>query len=52
MNTNYKDVIINGQEVAISNSSDRDLYFYIKKINEEAKELNNEQEKILKEIIS
>jgi hypothetical protein len=52
MEENYKQIIINDKKTDISNSSDRDLYFDIKKIKEEAEKLNQEQEEILKQIIS
>lgn len=52
MDENYKQIIINNQKMDISNSSERDLYFDIKKLKEEAEKLNQEQEDILKQIIS
>ena len=52
MDEDYKQLIINDKKVDISNSSDRDLYFDIKKLKEEAETLNQEQEEILKQIIS
>ena len=52
MEENYKQIIINNQVTDISNSSDRDLYYDIKKIKEEAEKLSQEEEEILKQIIS
>lgn len=52
MDENYNQIIINNQKMDISNSSERDLYFDIKKLKEEAEKLNQEQEEILKQIIS
>ena len=52
MRDSKETITFGGKEINLKNESDRALYLYIKKLRDEKATINNEQNQILKEIIS